>query len=86
MLTILFTLELLKTTRSYFNYETKTKVDLIAYEKDNNYPVITIVSSQEINDWPQEFSKYISETKNMNTHEHYGYQYSIGYLGIYPSY
>ena len=67
MLTTLFTIELLQTTRSYFNYETKTKVDLITYEKDNNYPVITIVSRQFVDRWARQILFDLREVKGLDT-------------------
>ena len=63
VLTIFFSKELLTITWSYFNFETKTKLDLIAYEKDINYPVITIVSRQDIIDWIYDYLTYKNEIK-----------------------
>ena len=61
-MTLFFSIELFKVTCSYLYFETKTKIDLKPYDKDDNYPFITIVRRQHIETWPTEFLLYKNET------------------------
>ena len=74
-LTFLFAEKILSQTMEYFQFETKTKINLIEYANDYNYPHISFVFSQLIPYFPLHLIKHkfnftsIELTKILNNSE-----------------
>ena len=68
-LAILFSEQILSKTIEYFQFETITKINLIDYSNDDNYPYVSFVFNDYIPTFPMEpFVKY----RNNSTKKHSG--------------